>query len=106
MAKIKVKSAAGFSGEHQILLKNIVCSDANAARYALPDAICRINHVDSLQGDVDGNGEVNGTDLNILINIVLGKDSAANYDGRADINGSGGVDGTDLNTLINILLGE
>lgn len=106
LAKIKVKSAAGFSGEHQILLKNIVCSDANAARYALPDAICRINHVDSLQGDVDGNGEVNGTDLNILINIVLGKDSAANYDGRADINGSGGVDGTDLNTLINILLGK
>ena len=106
VAKIKVRSASGFSGEHQLVLHNIVCSDANASRYALPDAICRINHVDSMPGDVDGSGEVNGTDLNILINIVLGKDSAANYDGRADINGSGGVDGTDLNNLINILLGK
>lgn len=26
-----------------------------------------------IRGDVDGNGEVNGTDLNLLINIILGK---------------------------------
>ncbi len=27
-----------------------------------------------IRGDVDGNGEVNGTDLNLLINIILGKE--------------------------------
>ncbi len=57
-------------------------------------------------GDVDGNGAVNGTDLNILINIILGKDNADNYDGRANVNGEGGVDGNDLNKLINIILGK
>ena len=57
-------------------------------------------------GDVDGNGEVNGADLNILINIVLGKDQAGNYDGRANVDGQGGVDGSDINALINILLGK
>ena len=57
-------------------------------------------------GDVDGNGEVNGNDLNTLINILLGKDNADNYDGRANVDGQGGVDGNDLNALINILLGK
>ena len=57
-------------------------------------------------GDVDGNGEVDGNDLNLLINILLGKDDADNYDGRANVDGNGGVDGNDLNALINILLGK
>ncbi len=106
MATFKVRSAAGFSGEHELMLKNIVCADADAVRYALPDAVCKINHMASLPGDVDGNGEVNGTDLNILINIILGKDNADNYGGRANVNGDGTVDGNDLNTLINIILGK
>ena len=106
VANFKVRSAAGFSGEHELVLKNIVCADANAVRYALPDAVCLINHSANLPGDIDGNGAVNGTDLNILINIILGKDNAANYDGRANVNGEGGIDGNDLNKLINIILGK
>ena len=106
VATFKVRSAAGFSGEHELVLKNIVCADANAVRYALPDAVCLINHSANLPGDIDGNGAVNGTDLNILINIILGKDNAANYGGRANVNGEGGVDGNDLNKLINIILGK
>ena len=60
----------------------------------------------AIDGDVDGNGTVDDNDLNILINIILGKDNAANYDGRANVDGQGGVDGSDINTLINILLGK
>lgn len=59
-----------------------------------------------LRGDVDGSGAVDGNDLNILINIILGKDSAENYDGRANVDGAGNVDGSDINALINILLGK
>ena len=58
-------------------------------------------------GDIDGNSEVNGIDLNILINIILGKDDAGNYAGRANVEGQYGiVDGNDLNALINIILGK
>ena len=57
-------------------------------------------------GDVDGNGAVNGNDLNTLINIILGKDNADNYDGRANVDGAAGVNGADINSLINILLGK
>ena len=60
----------------------------------------------STPGDLSGDGVVNGNDLNILINIILGKDDAANYGGRANVDGQGGVDGSDMNALINILLGK
>ena len=61
---------------------------------------------DAVTGDLDGSGAVDGSDLNILINIILGKDNAANYGGRANVNGEGGVDGNDLNMLINMILGK
>ena len=61
---------------------------------------------DWLLGDVDGNGEVNVTDVNILVNIILGKDNAASYDGRADVDGNGNVDITDVNEVVNIILGK
>ena len=57
-------------------------------------------------GDVDGSGAVDGSDINTLINIILGKDNAANYGGRANIDGKSGIDGGDVNALINILLGK
>ncbi|MBR1882515.1 MAG: hypothetical protein IJ808_05795, partial [Muribaculaceae bacterium] len=58
------------------------------------------------QGDVNGDGEVDVNDVNILINIVLGKDDASQYGGRANVDGAGDVDVTDVNTLINLVLGK
>ncbi len=55
-------------------------------------------------GDVSGDNDINGLDLNILINIMLGKASTTSYGKRADINNDGKVDGTDINILINIIL--
>jgi len=59
-----------------------------------------------LKGDVDGNDVVDITDANILINIVLGKDSASNYGGRADVTGEGDIDVSDINAVLNIILGK
>ncbi|MBR1882336.1 MAG: hypothetical protein IJ808_04875 [Muribaculaceae bacterium] len=59
-----------------------------------------------LQGDVNGDGEVDVNDVNILINIVLGKDDASKYGNRANVDGVGDVDVTDVNTLINLVLGK
>ena len=56
-------------------------------------------------GDVNADGAADGIDLNMIINIVLGKDDS-NYDGRADMDGNGSVDGDDINQMINILLGK
>ena len=60
----------------------------------------------NIRGDIDGNGVVDVDDLNILINIMLGKANAGDYPGQADIDGSGSADIDDLNILINIMLGK
>ncbi|MBR1883178.1 MAG: dockerin type I repeat-containing protein [Muribaculaceae bacterium] len=57
-------------------------------------------------GDVTGDGEVDVNDVNTIINIVLGKNEASNYGGRANVDGNGEVDVNDVNTLINLVLGK
>lgn len=57
-------------------------------------------------GDVNGNGTVDVEDVNILINIMLSKDSADNYDGRANVDGQDDIDISDVNVIINIMLGR
>jgi hypothetical protein len=59
-----------------------------------------------LRGDVNGDGKVDVSDVNIVVNIILGKDNADKYGGRADINNSGNVDVSDVNAIVNILLGK
>jgi len=61
---------------------------------------------EGLKGDVDGNGEVDVNDVNILINIMLGKANADDYPGQTDIDGQEGIDAGDVNALVNILLGK
>ena len=54
----------------------------------------------TLQGDVNGDGVVNGTDIQAIINtIVEGK-----YDAKADVNGDKVVNGTDIQEVINIIV--
>ena len=62
------------------------------------------NEVPALTGDVNGDGAVDGGDVNTLINIVLGKMSGDEVNGRNDVNSDGTVDGSDINALINIIL--
>lgn len=56
----------------------------------------------SIVGDIDGNGEVNISDVTALINHIL---HAATYESSlCDIDGNGEVNATDVTALINILL--
>jgi len=54
----------------------------------------------SINGDVNGDGVVNISDVNRVINIIL----AGGYDSSADINNDGQVNITDLNVIIDIIL--
>ena len=62
----------------------------------------------ALQGDVNGDGVVDGNDLNLLINILLGKVSVTDPEvkGEPNVDGQDPIDGNDLNKLINIILGK
>jgi hypothetical protein len=54
-----------------------------------------------LKGDVNGDGEVNVTDLVPLVNMILGVTPSST---AADVNGDGEVNVTDLVPLVNLIL--
>ncbi len=53
-------------------------------------------------GDVSGDGHVDITDVNEVINMMLGKTTSSS---TADLSGDGQIDIEDLNAVINIMLG-
>ena len=64
------------------------------------------NEDPGIPGDVNGDGTVDITDANILINLILGKENASSYGNRADADGNGKVDVSDANAVINKILGK
>ena len=58
-----------------------------------------------IAGDVNGDGVVDIVDVNCIINVILGQESAEKYGGRADVDGNGEVDIVDVNAVINMILG-
>ena len=59
-----------------------------------------------LKGDVNQDGKVDVSDVNLAVNIILGKESRADYISRADMDGNGNVDVSDVNLIVNIILGK
>ena len=61
--------------------------------------------IEDKNGDVNGDGEVNVSDINVVIDIILG----GNYDDdtkrRADVNNDGEIGVSDINRLIDLILG-
>ena len=57
-------------------------------------------------GDMNRDGMVDVSDVNAIINIMLGKTQAISYPGHADVNSDNAVDVSDVNKVINIMLGK
>jgi hypothetical protein len=58
-----------------------------------------------LKGDVNGDGEVNIADVNVLIDIIMGGEADTNTLIRADVNEDDEINIADINALIDIILG-
>ena len=56
-----------------------------------------------LEGDVDGDGEVNVSDVTALVSMILGN---IEQNAAADVNGDGAVDVSDVTALVSIILGQ
>jgi hypothetical protein len=61
-------------------------------------------HGGFLKGDVNGDGSVNITDVNMLINIILGATMDAETMKRADVNVDGSYNISDINEVIAYIL--
>ncbi|MDO4510372.1 MAG: choice-of-anchor J domain-containing protein [Bacteroidales bacterium] len=99
----------GRSTENSFRLKNLAKGDYTAkvtAQYQEGESkAAEVTFtINVLHGDVNGDGEVNVSDVTSLINKILGTGSYT--DEVCDINGDGNVDVSDVTALINkILLG-
>lgn len=94
-------------GDYMLSITNIKAgTSALTDKYAGSTEQCRFAVTHSLPGDVNLDGKVDVTDVNILINIILGKDDASNYARRAYINDDDTVDISDANMLISTILGK
>lgn len=72
--------------------------DVNAGmRYVL--------HIVDKNGDVNNDGEVNISDINTLLNVIMGGDADEMTVKRADVNDDGEVNISDVNVIIDIILG-
>lgn len=56
-------------------------------------------------GDVNADGSIDVTDINVIINIILGNDNANYYNGRADVNDDNVVDISDINAIVGLIIG-
>ena len=63
--------------------------------------VLKIVQGSTLKGDVNGDGVVNGTDIQAVINFII----ASEYNEKADVNEDGIVNGTDIQEIINIIVG-
>ena len=58
------------------------------------------------KGDLTGDGQVDISDVNIIIDVMLGKNQDASTKAKADVTGDGNVDIADVNAVIDIMLGK
>jgi len=75
----------------------------NVATY-VDDFTLYYNETQDLPGDVNGDGEVNISDVSAIISIILGGQADAATMTRADLNGDGEVNISDVNALIDLIL--
>ena len=68
--------------------------------------LCSFCAMAQVRGDVTGEGTVDVSDINSVVNIILGKAHATDFPGNADCNGDGTVDVSDVNIIVNIILGK
>ena len=68
--------------------------------------LCSLCAMAQVRGDVTGDGIVDVSDVNTVVNIILGKANATSYPGNADVNNDGTVDVSDVNIIVNIILGK
>lgn len=56
------------------------------------------------RGDVNGDGDVNASDIVELVCFLNGEPTSAYHPAAADVNGDGDVNGEDVDSIVNIIM--
>ena len=107
VALVEVRAQAEVKGEAR--LQGSIAVEQNGDMHYMADCTARINGGSGhgpVAGDVNGDGNVDVADVNIIINITLGKAHAASCSGNPDVTNDNVVDVADVNAVINAMLGK
>jgi len=100
IAYIQIKATNSFPGSGTVSLKNSIAAEADATRHILADCTAKAGELSTLKGDVNGDGEVNIADINVIIDMIL----SSGFNPSGDVNGDGEVNIADINAVIDIIL--
>lgn len=90
-------------------VKNFIINEAGTYTFVLTvgENVIRMDvegfPVAPVLGDLNGDGKADVTDVNIIVNMILGKQAKTE---AGNLNGDDDVDVTDVNLLVNIILGK
>ena len=101
---LSITASSNFDGQAEIVLRNTVCAEAIGTRHQLDDETGYVNQIGGVRGDVNGDGEVNIADINVIVDIILGGSVDTATMSRADVNDDGEVIIADINAVIDIIL--
>ena len=93
-------------GAYIIDICNVVLSTTDNLTVRPAECSVTLSVTSGKKGDVNGDGEVNITDVTSIINYILGRSVGGFNFQAADVNGDGEVNITDVTYTINIILGK
>ena len=105
LVTFRVTAGESFAGPLIIQLRNTRFTTLQGREIPFENTSCTVSAVALLQpGDVNGDGQVNVSDVSTLINnLMSGNESALNPQ-AADLNDDGSVNITDVSLLINLIM--
>lgn len=105
LVTFNVTASADFVGPATIWLKNTLFTTTEGTEIPFPDEECIVTvPVSIIKGDVDGDGNVNISDVTALIDYLLSGNASNIQLDNADVDDSGNINISDVTALIDILL--
>ena len=92
------------TGIYDAKMSNIVFTKTDGEQLKMNDAEFKIVITNVIEGDANGDGEVNVADIVEVVNYILGKPSAKFVHIAADFNGDGEVNVTDIVKIVSIIM--
>ena len=92
------------AGDYEYMVKAIY-NDGTQSVWSNIEHVTIVGNGDEpLMGDVNGDGEVNISDVTTLIDYLLAMQPGDQFDAAADVNGDGEINITDVTAIIDLLL--
>ena len=99
-----VPAAEQSEGNYQAVIRDVTFTRAGGVEVALADASFNIEMTGKPNGDANGDGKVNVSDIVEIMNYITGMGSDVFDKSAADVNGDGVVNIADILMMVNIIM--